>query len=117
MPAGKWLDRAQPPYLMNATLLLYINAVIGAFTMLIGGGIGLSLGLLFIVGQAVAGFGIANEKKWGYWLAVACGALIIGLLASQFTQAPLLNLLFYLVLLYLLLHRVSREYVSTWFRW
>ena len=117
MPTGKWLDRTQPPHLMNATLLLYINAVIGAFTMLISGGIGLSLGLAFIIGQAVAGFGIANDKKWGYWLGVGCGAILVGLLAAQFTQAPLLNLLFYIVLLYLLLHRVSREYVSTFFRW
>ena len=36
------------------------------------------LALLTIVGLAAGGFGIANEKKWGYAVAVAAAILQVG---------------------------------------
>ena len=74
MPSNRWVDRTQPQTLMMATVLMYVNAAldlllsIGAFSV---------IGLLLIVGQVGAGWGIANEKKWGYWLGVALAVLLV----------------------------------------
>ncbi len=112
MPAGKWLDRSQPQTLMNATLLLYINAALGLLFLLLGAP---AFGLLAIVGQAVSGWGIANEKKWAYWLAVVVVVLLLADLVLFFSGVNIINLLFYAVLLILLLHPQSREYRRIWF--
>lgn len=113
MPVGKWLDRSQPQTLMNATLLLYINAALGVLFGLLWAS---PLGLVFVVGQAVSGWGIANEKKWAYWLAVVLVVLILGQLVLSFSALDIINLAFYAVLLVLLLHPQSREYRRIWFR-
>jgi hypothetical protein len=109
----KWLDRTQPQTLVMATIILYINAALGLLTGLGGGSI-FALLLLVSVGAA---FGIANEKKWGYWLAVVLTAFDLLLTIAAFSGTALLNLLFYGALLALLLHPQSREYRRTWFRW
>jgi hypothetical protein len=95
---------------MTATVLLYINAVLA----LLGG---FGLGLVLVIGQVAAGLGIANEKKWGYWLGVALTALIVAFLVVNFSFVAILNLVFYIALLALLLHPMSRAYRKTWFRW
>src|SRR6202011_3809998 len=76
MPANRWLDRTQPQTLYIAVILLYINAVFGLI-------FGLSaIGLLIVAGQVGAGYGIANEKKWGYGLGLLMAFLpfILGLI-------------------------------------
>jgi hypothetical protein len=105
----RWVDRSQPQTLMMATMILYINAV---FSLLGGFGLGLALA----VGQVAAGLGIANEKKWGYWLGVALTALVVGWLVFFFSFYAVLTLIFYVALLALLLHPQSRSYRKTWFR-
>ena len=95
---------------MSATILLYINAVLA----LIGGFSAISLAL--VAGQLAAGLGIANEKKWGYWLGVALTALIVAFLVLNFSFVAIINLLFYIALLALLLHPMSRSYRKVWFR-
>jgi hypothetical protein len=67
----------------------------------------------------VAGFGVANEKRWGYRLGVVLAALnvlidIWVLFLGGF--AILLTLLFAVVLLGLFLHSHSRQYERIWFR-
>ena len=105
----RWVDRSQPQTLMSATILLYVNAVLG----LLGG---LSpISLLFVVGQVAAGLGIANERKWGYWLGVALTALIVAWLVVNFAFIAILSLLIYIAMLALLLHPMSRSYRKTWF--
>ncbi|MGH8920864.1 MAG: hypothetical protein ACRDZY_05550 [Acidimicrobiales bacterium] len=116
MATNRWLDRTQPQTLQNATILSYIQAVIG----LIGGELGLffPLGLVLIVGGGVGGWGIANEKKWAYWLALAVAAIGVLLnLVSLFAGSigALINLLFWGALVGLLVHPQSREYRKTWF--
>jgi hypothetical protein len=106
----RWVDRSQPQTLMMATILLYINAVLS----LIGG---LSVfWAVFCVGQVASGLGIANEKKWGYWLGVGLMAVLLAFLILAFHALAILNLLIYGAMLALLLHPQSREYRKVWFR-
>jgi hypothetical protein len=128
MAKTKWLDRTQPQTLYMATLLLYFNAALSLLFTLIDGGtiyavrifgvahVSVVIGLLLIVGQAAAGWGIANEKKWGYIVAVICAVLLILQTISFFYSGALLNLIFEVALLALLLHPQSREYRRVWFR-
>jgi uncharacterized membrane protein HdeD (DUF308 family) len=114
MPVNRWLDRTQPQTLYIAVILLYINAVFG----LLFGGFSL-IGLLLVAGQVGGGYGIANEKKWGYWLGVAMAFLpfILGLifLHNPFS-GTIITLMFEIALVCLLLHPQSREYERIWFK-
>ena len=119
MPSSslRWVDRSQPQTLMSATILLYINAVLG----LIGGELwslwyGVPIGAVLVLGQGAAGLGIANEKKWGYWLGVSLTAFWVAFLIHYFSFVFIISLLFYIALLALLLHPQSRAYRKVWFR-
>ena len=71
------------------------------------------------------GFGIANEKKWGYWVAVLTAAAELALflptivddgVGAIFNIGLLLQLIFPVALFALLLHPMSRDYQRIWFR-
>ena len=109
----RWIDKTQPQTLMMATVIMYINAVFG---LLDGQVFAVPIGTILVLGQAAAGLGVANEKKWGYWLGVALTALWIAFMVLNFNFVLILNLLFYGALLALLLHPQSRNYLRTWFR-
>jgi hypothetical protein len=111
MPSNRWVDRTQPQTLMMATVLMYVNA---ALDLLLA--IGHWIWLLLIVGQVAAGWGIANEKKWGYWLGVALAVLLVAFTVLNLSFGSIVSLLFYGALLALLLHPQSRSYRRTWFR-
>jgi uncharacterized membrane protein (DUF2068 family) len=113
MPANRWLDRTQPQTLYIAVMLLYINAVFGLIA-------GLSLiGILIVAGQVAAGYGIANEKKWGYFLGLVM-AFLPFILRLLFLHNPfatqIISLMFEIALVCLLLHPQSREYQRIWFK-
>ena len=121
MRNGRWLNPSQPQTLVNACLLLYITA---AFDLLFGG-LGLALtgvGLLLVGGKVAAGWGIANERKWGYGLAltvVVLTLLPIVIYTARNGHLPIALLIgnvFDIVTLALLLHAQSREYQRIWFR-
>lgn len=113
----RWLDRSQPQTLMSATILLYINAAFGLlYGQLWSLYYGFPLGAVLVLGQLASGIGIANEKKWGYWLGVSLVAVWIAFLIHYFAFVSIINLLFYIALLALLLHPMSRSYRRTWFR-
>jgi hypothetical protein len=117
MTSLRWVDRTQPQTLMMATVVMYINAAFGLIygqEFFVLGAV--PVGILLIVGQVVSGLGIANEKKWGYWLGVALTALFLAYVIIHFSFLSLLNLLFYGALLALLLHPQSREYRRIWFK-
>jgi len=116
MPSNRWLDKTQPQTLMMATMLMYINAGLFLLTALAGGGLYLPFLLVLVVGPVAAGWGVANEKKWGYWLGVVLTVVVVGYLVAYFSFGALLNLLFYGALLALLLHPQSRAYRRIWFR-
>ena len=110
----RWFDSSQPQTLQGAVMLCYITAFFGI--------LGLFLGQFVDVvplGLGVGGYAVANERRWGYALAVVLAALnVLVLLGAVFTGAGIvvLNLLFAVVLLALLLHPQSREYQRIWFK-
>jgi uncharacterized membrane protein len=107
METRRWINHSLPQTLANAVLLLYIS---GAFDLLLGG-----LGILLAAGKVAAGYGIANEKKWGYNLAVIVAFLVVFGALTGFLPGGLLSLLFDVVLVALLLHDQSREHQRVWF--
>ncbi len=118
METRRWTNPTQPQTLQIAVFLFYISAV---FSVL-----GFNLfSWALAIGEAASGFGIANEKKWGYWLGVAIASL--GLLpgalyifhngvGSMFNILFLLSIMFPVALFALLLHPMSRDYQRIWFR-
>jgi hypothetical protein len=109
----RFLNQMQPQTLVIATLFCYIDAV---FSFLSFAG----LGFLLALGLGLGGFGIANEKKWGYAVAVAAAIVQVAFVLTAGTDAfrfPLiLNLIFDGALVALLLHPASREYQRIWFK-
>jgi hypothetical protein len=118
----KWVNQFQPQTLYMATILCYVDAVFG----LLFGFVATSLlaGLITITALAAGGFGIANEKRWGYILGVVISSLAVVLfvlwplvndLGVIFSLTFLLNILFPVALFCLLVHPMSREYQKIWF--
>ena len=115
METRRWTNPSQPQTLQIAVFLLYINAVFG----LIGGGFS-TIGLLVVAG----GLGIANEKKWGYKVAVGVAAyglvpfvalLVDDGIASILDLRVMIALVFPVALFALLVHPQSRDYQRIWF--
>jgi hypothetical protein len=111
----RWFDGSQPQTLQGAVMLCYLTAVFGLIGLLLGA---YPLAELVPLGLGAAGFGVANEKRWGYRLGVALAALDV--LVDLYVlfigaYAILLTLLFAVVLLGLFLHSQSREYERIWF--
>lgn len=116
----RWINPSQPQTLQVATMLLYANAVILLLQAIFLGGVSWIL-VAFIAGQTVGGLGIANEKKAGYWLAVACAiapvAFTVYLLARYHVLAvSIFSVLFEIALLVALFHPMTRSYRKVWFR-
>ena len=112
MPSNRWVDRTQPQTLMMATVLMYINSVFGVID---GELLAFPLGTLLVVGPVAAGWGIANEKKWGYWLGLSLTLVEVAYVLLH-PGWSVITLLFYIALAALLLHPESRAYRRTWFR-
>jgi hypothetical protein len=113
MPSNRWVDRTQPQTLMMATVLMYINAALG---VLFGIAFVSPLLAVLVLGPVAAGWGIANEKKWGYWLGLSLTLVEVLYLLLHFWYGSVITLLFYIALAALLLHPESRAYRRTWFR-
>ncbi|MCZ7525705.1 MAG: hypothetical protein M5U14_04535 [Acidimicrobiia bacterium] len=115
----RWINHSQPQTLVIATVLLYLNAAFG----LLFGVVATSrlTWLLAVVGMGVGGFGVANEKKWGYAVAVAASVLQVAMLFIVFPLDEvfgryIFTLMFDGALVALLLHPMSRDYQRIWFR-
>ncbi len=116
----QWTNQRQPQTLQIAVFLLYTNAV---FAVLFGRAFSL-FGLLFAVGSAVAGYQIANERRWGYRLGVAVlghrASPLLLILLINLGRRPgnlvfLIQLVFPVALFVALVHPISREYERIWF--
>ena len=106
-------NRSLPQMLNTAQLLLYLNAVLDLFFGLGG------LGILMPIAEAAGAFGLANEKKWGYWVALAAASLPVLLylfvLGSGLYFTALVSLLVRGVVVAFLLHPSSRSYKTIYF--
>ena len=117
MQTRRWVDPSQPQTLQIAVFLLYAQAVLlllfGAFLSVIG--------LALIAGGIGAGYGIANEQKWGYGLGLLVAffpflaRVALNGLNNVFTT-DIISLMFEIALVVLLLHPQSREYERIWFK-
>jgi hypothetical protein len=112
----RWFDGSQPQTLQGAVILCYLSAVFGLIGLLRGA---YPIAELVPLGLGAAGFGVANEKRWGFRLGVVLAGLNVlvdlYILFLGF-YAIFLTLLFAAVLLGLFLHTQSREYERIWFR-
>ncbi|HVE46512.1 MAG TPA: hypothetical protein VNA57_07170 [Acidimicrobiales bacterium] len=139
MEPKRWTNPSQPQTLQIAVFLLYAGAVFGlifgdnriwfqaAIFELINSSSALNLGRLLwgltIVASAAGAYGIANEKRWGYYLALAAAiaplsARFIVLVFNQISpfNSDVISLMFDIALVVLLLHPQSREYQRIWFK-
>lgn len=117
METRRWINHSLPQTLGNAVLLLYIS---GAFDFLFGAGFPLLFNLVIVGGKVAGGYGIANEQKWGYQVAVAAAVapfvfrfIFYGL--DAVFGINILSLMFEVVLVALLLHPDSRNHQRIWF--
>lgn len=120
METRRWINQSHPQTLLFATYLLYLDAFFGALNTVLGA---VSVILLAIaVGSAAAGYGIANDRKWGYWLGVGVSAFalvpyVLALLSgvNVLAGSPI-NLLFAVAQFALLVHPMSRNHQKLWFK-
>jgi hypothetical protein len=111
----RFFNPHQPQTLQIAVILSYVDAVLGLF------GLG-APGLLVSIGLGAGAFGIANEKKWGYAVAVVAACIQLAILFGLFglsvlnNVSLLLEFLFDAALVALLLHPMSRDYQRIWFK-
>jgi hypothetical protein len=137
MPERRWYNPRVPQTLAIAQILLYINAVFLALDVVTRGGrfggglLGWLLGVGGVAAYAYGGYGIANEQKVGYQVAVAAsflplvtrfllvltvpGATVLGNLDFILWQRNLLSVIFQYALIALLLHPMSRDHQRVWF--
>lgn len=116
----RWTNISQPQTLQIAVFLLYADAVIlGVLFQAIF----VPVGLVTVVALGVSGWAIANEKKWGYALALFLSlAEVISFLlplpeALRFLQGfGLIGLMVAFAKAGLLLHPESRGYTRIWFK-
>ena len=117
MNERRFFDPNQPQTLQTAVFLAYIGAV---FDLLNVGVFG-PIMLLFAAGLAAGAFGVANEARWGYMLALVTAATrvawLLGFYGSQAFDFPvIISLLFDGALVALLVHPMSRDYQRIWFK-
>jgi hypothetical protein len=111
METRRWTNPTQPQTLQIAVFLLYINAFFAVISF--------DLFLMAIGGAGVAaGFGIANDRRWGYNLGLVMAFLpfVYRLAMSQnLLGYSIINLMFEIALVALLLHPQSRDHQRIWF--
>ena len=110
----RWVNQSQPQTLYGATILCYIDAVFGVISFS-------PILILIAIGLGAGGFGIANEKKWGYNVAVVAAVIQVALLLliygfNVLGFPQILSLMFDGLLVGLLVHPMSRDYQRIWFR-
>ena len=119
MQQRRWLNPSQPQTLQIAVFLFYANSAFILLALLLNA----DLPLLYIgifVGQVAAGWGIANEMKWAYFLGIAMAVLPFGIRFyynnNPFVGTGLISLMFEIALIALLIHPQSRDYQRIWFK-
>jgi len=101
--------------LLIATYLLYISV---AFDILFGR-VRAPIQLLVTLGFLVGAFGISNERRFGYRVAVIMAGVNLLWeiwLVVAVSLGFIINLIFSIALFALLVHPLSREHQRIWFR-
>lgn len=127
MSQRRWFNPNVPQTLYIAQFLLYFDAFWMVLGVFIGGGLGV-LGLIALAAYVYGAYGIANEQKRGYQVAVVASFIPLGLRVLQFAFGVagadvmyvlftdnVLNVVFEYALIALLLHPMSREHQKIWF--
>lgn len=121
MRIERWWNPNLPQMLGIACFLLYFDAAFGLLGSLATGSL---LGLVLAVAAAAAAVGIANERRWGWKLAVAVSAfallpfvlLIVDEGVGELLRpAVLLRAAFPVAQFALLVHPESRSHQKVWF--
>lgn len=117
MQTRRFIDPSQPQTLQIAVFLLYAQAV---FALLFGQFLFVE-GFVALVGGVPAGYGIANEQKWGYGLALLVALFpfvyrVVYYGLNYIFSGDIITIMFEVALVCLLLHRQSREYERIWFK-
>ncbi|MEA3055988.1 MAG: hypothetical protein QOD30_1420 [Actinomycetota bacterium] len=120
METRRWTNPTQPQTLQVAVFLLYANAVLGFIlgnVLFIWGAL---IGTAGLICFAAAGFGIANDKRWGYNLGLGVASaetltLLRIIFGSSGGHGFTISLMFAAALVALLLHPQSRDYQKIWF--
>ncbi len=118
METRRWTNPSQPQTLQIAVFLLYANAVL---SLLLGSPLAM---LVVAIAGAAGAYGIANNQRWGYWLAVGAAGFNVGIILLVLMSAGieevfdprfLINALFPVALFCALVHPQSREHQRLWF--
>ncbi len=119
MQQRRWLNPAQPQTLQIAVFLFYANSAFILLALLLNADLPILYVAIF-AGQILAGYGIANEVKWGYILGIVMAvtpfAIRFYYYDNPFVGTGLLSLMFEIALIALLLHPQSRDYQRIWFK-
>jgi hypothetical protein len=112
----RWIDPRQPQTLQIATFILYFYAAIA----LIGALFGQAVYALPALAGAAGAFGMANEKRWGYQLAVLAASVrllmpivLYGL--GDILRSNPIGFMMSAAVVALLLHPQSRDYQRIWY--
>ncbi len=125
MSQRRWFNPNVPQTLYIAQFLLYFDAFWMALGVLFGGGLGI-LGLIALAAYVYGAYGIANEQKRGYQVAIVASFIPLALRALVFMagnaslmfvlfSGSVLNVIFEYALIALLLHPMSRDHQKIWF--
>ncbi len=117
--SNQFFNQSMPQTLVSAQLLCYISVF---FAIINGGVVATTYGasILIIIGLLLGGLGIANERKYGYLVAVGASGLqvLMYLLVfgtDVFRFQVLLSFAFAVALFALLVHPQSRNHQKVWF--
>jgi len=130
----RWYNPRLPQTLVISQWLLYFNAFWALFAVLTGGVMGSAIGAALLLGTLGANvygaYGIANELKRGYQVAVVAAFLPIAVrlvivvisrasivrnLGFILVPGDVISAIFVYALIALLLHQQSREHQRIWF--
>ena len=109
MKERRWLNRYQVQTLVLANVLLYMEGVFN----LVRGPVFVCLGC----GMLLGGYAVANDRSWGWKLAVATSFLsaLFKATLQSFGMGLIFSLIFPVALCILLIHPLSRQYQKIWF--
>jgi hypothetical protein len=118
----RFFSKDQPQTLQFAVILMYWNAGLAVISGILGLYFG-PIALVSLLAYVAGAFGVANERRWGYRVALVAAFLPFVLVAISLIGGThfhvgvgVLTFLFDLALVALLVHPMSREYEKVWFR-